>query len=341
MEENQKTLVTVVIPVYNMEKYITKCVTSILNQKYRNIEVVAINDGSTDSSKEILDDFAQRDKRLRVITTENRGLSAARNKGIVESKGEYIVFIDADDYISDEYVDVLLDVCESKKVPISQCFYKTISAECNEDIFEYEEVKESDIKVYNDREMILNLYNHMMLPSTLTWTKMYKRDLFNIGPDTLDVFDENHIAFPEGRIYEDDYVSYRLFHKAGKVAVVNKVMYAYRKNPDGITNGPFSIKGMDLMLSLEERIRFYKKRGDRNIVNLTYRRYYYEICRTIYKTKRSKGNIPEWRQVVKELNRKKRKTLLMIIKVLRFEDKSFVRTQLIKVKCFVKMFVNN
>lgn len=340
MEENQKTLVTVVIPVFNMEKYVSKCLSSILNQKHTNIEVLAINDGSTDLSKDILDEFARGDNRLRVINTENRGLSAARNRGIIESKGDYIVFIDADDYVSSEYVSVLLDVCKAKEVPISQCFYKNISADCNEDIFQYEEVKENDIKVYNDREMILSLYNHMMLPSTFTWTKMYKRDLFDVGKDTLDVLDEEHIAFPEGRIYEDDYVSYRLFHKAGKIAVINRIMYAYRKNPEGITNGTFTNKGMDLMLSLEERIKYYKNKGDKNIINLTYRRYYYEICRTIYKTKHSKENIKEWKQIVGELNKKKRKTLLNILKVVRFEDKSFLRTQLIKVKCCIKLVTN-
>lgn len=340
MEENQKTFVTVVVPVFNMEKYVSKTISSILNQKYGNIEVLAINDGSTDSSKDILDKLARSDKRLRVINTENKGLSEARNRGIVESKGEYIVFIDADDYVSSEYIEVLLKVCKTKNVSISQCFYKNVPTDCNEDIFQYGEVKDDDIRVYNDREMVLNLYNHMMLPSTLTWTKMYKRDLFNIGEDTLDVFDEEHIAFPEGRIYEDDYVSYRLFHKAGKVAVVNRIMYAYRKNPEGITNGPFTVKGLDLMLSLEERIKYYKNKGDKNIVNLTYRRYYYEICRTIYKIKHSKENIKEWKLVIRELNKKKRKTLINILKVIRFEDKSFVRTQLIKAKCILKLITN-
>lgn len=340
MQESSKTLVTIVIPVYNMEKYLSKCIESVINQSYDNIEIIVINDGSTDSSGDIIKQYAINDNRIKVITTDNNGLSAARNRGITQGHGEYIAFIDSDDYVSKDYIKVLLETCKEYNASISQCYYYNIDYRCFEDVFEDVDI-ETEVKVYGGREMVLNLYNHMMLPSTFTWTKLYKKDLFNVGEDTLDVLDENNIAFPQGRIYEDDYVSYRLFHKAMKIAVVNKKLYAYRKTPGSITNGVFTEKGLDLMLSLEARMRYYRVHNDLDILNLTYRRYYYELCRTIYKTKMSKDNILEWKKIIKELNNKKKKTLLLILGVRRFEDKSFVKTQLIKLKCIYKFFINN
>ena len=310
MQKSDETLVTVVIPVYNMEKYISKCIESVMEQSYENIEIIAINDGSTDLSESILNDYAAKDKRIRIITTENKGLSAARNKGIIEGKGEYIAFIDADDYISKEYIATLLNVCVEYDVAVSQCYYYNIDYKCFDDIFDNNDVSK-DVKVYNGREMVLNLYNSLMLPSTFTWTKLYKKEIFNVGEDTLDVLDDEHLAFPEGRIYEDDYVAYRIFHKADKVAVVNKKLYAYRKTPGSITNGVYTAKGLDLMLSLEERMKYYKVHNDIDILNLTYRRYYYELCRTIYKIKKSKENIHNWKVIIKGLNQKKRSTLCL------------------------------
>lgn len=341
MQESDKTLVTVVIPVYNMEKYVARCIQSVLDQIYGNLDIIIVNDGSTDSSKDIIEEYAKRDERIRVITTANKGLSAARNIGIIEGRGEYIAFVDADDYISREYVDILLKTCKDNGVSISQCFYYNINEDCNEDVFVSEIGSEYKVTLYKEREMLLSLYNHMMLPSTLTWTKLYKKDLFCVGKDTLDVMDKEHLAFPEGRIYEDDYVVYRLFHKAGKMAVVDKKLYAYRKNPNGITNGRYTIKGLDLMASLEARIEYYKKAGDKGIINLTYRRYYYELCRTIYKVKNNKDNIPNWKECIKDLNRKKRSTLIKLLLIAKFEDKSVIKTQLIKGKCIYKMIWNN
>ena len=135
MQESDKTLVSVVIPVYNMEKYVARCIQSVLDQIYGNLDIIIVNDGSTDSSKDIIEEYAKRDERIRVITTANKGLSAARNIGIIEGRGEYIAFVDADDYISREYVDILLKICKDNGVSISQCFYYNIDEDCNEDVF--------------------------------------------------------------------------------------------------------------------------------------------------------------------------------------------------------------
>ena len=340
MQKNNETLVTVLIPVYNMEKYVAACIESIIEQSYKNLEIIIVNDGSTDSSEVILEEYAKKDDRIRVITTKNNGLSAARNIGIKEGRGEYIAFVDADDFVSRNYVKTLLSVCEEYKVPISQCYYYNVDYQCFDYIFDDDE-DNRDVRVYDGRDMVLNLYNHMMLPSTLTWTKLYKKDIFRIGDNTLDVLDDDNLAFPEGRIYEDDYVSYRIFHKAGKIGVVNKKLYAYRKTPGSITNGAFNTKGLDLMSSLEERMRYYTVKKDRGLLELTYRRYYYELCRTIYKVKQARDNISNWQSVVKELNKKKRRSLIKIFKVVKFEDKGVLRTQLIKLKCLYKLIRND
>ena len=155
MQESGKTLITVVIPVYNMEKYLSKCIESVINQSYDNIEIIIINDGSTDSSLEIIKGYALDDNRIKVITTNNQGLSAARNRGIIEGRGKYIAFIDADDYISKEYISILLGACEMYNVPISQCFYHNVDYQCFEDIFDENMEWKEHVKIYSGREMVL------------------------------------------------------------------------------------------------------------------------------------------------------------------------------------------
>ena len=114
----KKEKVSVIIPIYNVEKYLEKCLNTIINQTYKNLEIILIDDGSTDKSSTICDEYCEKDKRIKVIHKNNEGVSSARNKGIELSKGKYIVFIDPDDYVTDEHVEVLYDCIISNNVDL-------------------------------------------------------------------------------------------------------------------------------------------------------------------------------------------------------------------------------
>ena len=111
-------MISIIIPIYNVEKYLEKCLDSILNQTYKNLEIILIDDGSTDNSPNICNSYCEKDKRIKIIHKNNEGVSSARNKGIELSKGKYIVFIDSDDYVSNEHIEVLYDCIISNNVDL-------------------------------------------------------------------------------------------------------------------------------------------------------------------------------------------------------------------------------
>ena len=116
---SKNPLISIIVPVYNVEEYLDKCVESIVNQTYKNIEVILVDDGSPDNCPKMCDDWAKKDKRIKVIHKKNGGLSDARNKGIDESKGEYLSFVDSDDYITDNYVELLYNIISKEHADIS------------------------------------------------------------------------------------------------------------------------------------------------------------------------------------------------------------------------------
>lgn len=201
--------ISVIIPVYNVAQYLAKCIDSVLKQTYTNIEIILVNDGSTDSSGRICDDYAKVDKRIKVIHKVNGGQSDARNTAIDIANGDYLTFIDSDDYVSPSYIEYLLDLCTKYKGDISACSYQKVFDG------EKKQVKSSDvIRVYSSRKAIeLTLYQHKLDCSF--WGKMFKKDLFN------------NIRFPKGIIYEDLAICYKVFEVSNRIISSNKILYYY------------------------------------------------------------------------------------------------------------------
>lgn len=250
-------LITIVVPVYNVEKYIRKCLESIINQTYKNIEIILVDDGSIDNCGKICEEYKNKDNRITVIHKENGGLSDARNVGIDNSNGEYICFIDSDDYVTNDYVEYLHKLIIKYNCEISICAHKV--------------VYDSGIIISNesDKEFVmskLEAIERMLYYKEFdvsAWAKMYKMSLFKTG-----------IRFPKKRLFEDAATTYKLMDKSKQIScgLQSKYFYMIRKN--SIVTSEFSIKKLDLIYSTREMGRYLLERYP-NLKNAVIRREVY------------------------------------------------------------------
>ena len=206
-----KPLISVIVPIYNVEKYVRKCLESLLHQTLKQIEIIAIDDGSTDESGRIADEYKSDDWPIfRVIHTENRGLSAARNRGIDEAWAEWLMFVDSDDWVDREYCRIPYEaaVRENADMVIINFW----------DMKKNRKKKSSEMPVGVVDEMTVHEYG-----STVAWNKLYKKILFN------------DIRYPEGRVFEDVATTHKLIHKAARIFILNACLYYHIIRKGSIT----------------------------------------------------------------------------------------------------------
>lgn len=229
-------LLSVVIPIYNMEKYLKKCVNSVINQTYKNLEILLIDDGSTDKSSEICDDFLKVDKRIKVFHKTNGGLSDAKNFGIKKSKGKYVTFVDADDWIEKNMYETMLLKMKECDADISICGR----------FIDYENGK--SVKWYNCNELEMTKEQSLIYLNSFynfdmaSWDKIYKKDLFD------------EIEFPYGKKCEDAYTTYLLFSKCNKVIYVPICFYHYFQRTGSISRN--SEINMDYIYAAIEQMKY-------------------------------------------------------------------------------------
>lgn len=225
-------VVSLIVPVYNTEKYLRACLTSIIKQTYSNIEVIVIDDGSTDNSKTIVDEFVCCDSRIKLFHQENSGLSAARNIGIKKSTGNLIMFVDSDDFISEFFVETC--VRTMKKTDADIVCSESLNFIDGDDANAYRKLShEKNIEyIEMDPELALKCAFYQSPSITGAYLKLYRRYLFE------------KVLFPIGMYYEDLATTYKYMLLAKKIVFINRKFYAYRIRKDGIMNEPFSNKKM-------------------------------------------------------------------------------------------------
>lgn len=218
------SLITVIVPVYNVEKYLRKCIESILAQTYQKLEIILVDDGSTDNSGKICDEYAAKDNRIIVMHKENGGLSDARNVALDIVKGDYITCVDSDDYLARDYVEYLYLLLTKNGADISICSYKKVCAynvrldNCQE-----------KVSIFSDEDALAELlYQRRIVPSA--WCKLYRREMFS------------EIRYPKGMYYEDFAVIYKLLSKCKKIVVGTQQKYYYFQRNDSIMNQKFNVK---------------------------------------------------------------------------------------------------
>ena len=210
-----KDLISVIVPVYKVEEYLNRCVDSIINQTYKNLEIILVDDGSPDNCGKICDDYAKHDKRIKVIHKKNGGLSDARNAGLDIAKGKYIGFVDSDDYISENMYEILHKELVKNRADISICDYYTFDKK-----YPIFKLNDYEIKEYYNLNALDYVNITGLIPGDTTWNKLYKRKLFK------------SIRFPLNRVYEDVGTTYKIYNIAKKIITVDIKLYAYfyRKN---------------------------------------------------------------------------------------------------------------
>ena len=230
-------LVSVIVPIYNVENYIDKCVESICNQSYENIEVILVDDGSPDQCPTICDEWGRRDSRVRVVHKKNGGLSSARNAGIALAKGSYLAFIDGDDFVSKDYIETLIYACEENNVKVSACGYVEYYSE-NKQIIRCGE----STYAISGEEAIKDIFTMKNDIHVVAWNKLYAKELF----------EENDILYPVGKIHEDVFTTYKFFANVDKVIYVNKPCYYYVQREGSIINQSFNPKRLQLLDAIED-----------------------------------------------------------------------------------------
>lgn len=253
-------MISVIVPVYNVEKYVVRCLQSIQNQTYPDYEVLIIDDGSTDSSGDLCEDFAVGDKRFRVIHQKNGGLSAARNTGLDNATGEYVIFIDSDDYIHPQMLEILYECCEKTEADISICRFRRI--EDGEEVgFEPISDDEYDISVLAGEESCYKIYVENSVETVVSTNKLYRREIWE------------KMRFPMGKIHEDEFVTYKLLYDAKKVAYTDAKLYFYVQRSDSIMlNKNYGSNHMVILEMAEESIVFYMEKKNNVLVKLAVER---------------------------------------------------------------------
>lgn len=222
MKIEPKKLISIIVPVYNVEKYLGKCIDSILKQTYTNIEIILVDDGSTDNSGKICDSYAKKDKRLIVIHKENGGQSSARNLAIDVAKGDFIGFVDSDDFIINNMYEKLYSNLIKYNADISICSYTEVDESGNVNKPKWKK-NENFYKIYNKEEALKELLIDKYITNH-SWNKLYKKELFQ------------DIRYPQGKVMEDLAIMYKLFEKSNKIIYENVDLYYYLQRKSSTMN---------------------------------------------------------------------------------------------------------
>lgn len=242
-------LISVIIPVYNVQAYLVRCVDSVINQSYDNLEIILVDDGSLDNSSQICDELALKDRRIKVIHKTNRGLSDARNVGLEKSVGDYILFIDSDDFIHQKMVEKMYGIIQKNETDIVVCGIFRTDGEVHKAIdFGYL----NDVPVVSSQVALQDILSYKC--TIAAWNKLYKRSC--IG-DT---------RFIVGRYNEDLPFLFELFNKNLRISYITEPLYYYFFNPNGIT-GKFSGKLLD---GLKNAIEIHANAQKRNLSCVDY-----------------------------------------------------------------------
>ena len=283
-------LISVIVPVYNVEKYIRKCIDSILSNTYKNLEIIIVDDGSVDSSSIICDEYKKKDERIVVIHKENGGLSDARNKGIEISNGKYLMFIDSDDYISIDMIETLYKRLISDNTDMSICDYVTIDEKG--EMYNSSDIKEDMPDIWDEEYFWESYYRKPSIFHMVAWNKLYKREIFN------------DIRFDVGKIHEDEFICHKIISKCKSISIINKALYFYLQRSDSIMGKEYSERNFDIVEAIINRARYFHSAGMKKLAEFSLK-HSISYATYIYKQldMKKKENKLRYRNIKKMYNR--------------------------------------
>lgn len=289
-QKKMEELISVIVPIYKTEKYLCKCVDSILNQTYRNLEIILVNDGSPDYSGEICDEYEKKDNRIKVIHQKNGGISVAMNNALDLSTGVYIATVDSDDYIHEKMIEVLYGNLKKFDADLSVCnIIDVYENETHHDEEYWSDEQKEQISIFNSKEALENIIGNQMCIEVAAWNKLYKKELFE------------NLRFKEGKMYEDLFIIHRILDKASKIVYSNRPLYYYLIRYSSVTRQPFNLSRFDILEALEDRVNFIKEKGYNELYPKAYKGYmstlmqFYHLFKKFY---------PNEKEMVKDLKNK-------------------------------------
>lgn len=235
--------ISVIVPIYNSERYLDHCIKSIVMQTFQNLEIILIDDGSTDQSGFICDNWAKKDQRIKVVHQENKGISFSRNVGLQCATGDGILMVDSDDYIASQMIERMHDVLDRYHTELVICNME----KGNLEDYQFQEKTNDEVEIIDNETALHRIYEskYKELLYVVPWAKLYKRELFQ------------NLQYPNGKIFEDIYLTHEILFKCKKIAIVPEKMIYYYQHEESIMNQRFNVKKLDYLSALENRIAFF------------------------------------------------------------------------------------
>lgn len=253
-------LISIIVPVYKVEKYLHRCIDSILSQSFYDFELILINDGSPDECPKICDEYSRTDNRVVVLHQKNQGLSVARNVGLDwvfdNSDSQWITFVDSDDWLQINYLESLLKAVVENDVNVSACHYRKTNGEVK--VVE----KNFDIKLWKPEEFFVK-YN---LSAVVAGGKLYKKSCWE------------NLRYPVGKLHEDEFTTYKILFACKEVAVIDAGLYFYFQNENGIMKSPWNIRRLDGLEAFDKQIAFFKSEGYIQAYAYAMKNYFLHAC---------------------------------------------------------------
>ena len=275
--------ISIIIPVYNAEQYISRCLNSVLCQTYQDFEVILINDGSKDGSFAICEMFCAKDSRFHVLNKENGGAASARNLGLdwyyQHDPGSWLCFLDIDDFILPQYLELLLTAAREQHTKISMCSYKTTTND------RLEPVDSNAMAMAVDTE---TLWCEHQINCTIPWAKLFARDLFR------------DIRFPEGIIHEDEFTLYRVLFQCEKIAYLDLPLYGYYQTQTSVMRGAWTPRHMTEPDGLFAQLQFFQQNGYQQAAAYTAKIYLFSLYNNLTRCRAAGTQYVEYSAALKK-----------------------------------------
>lgn len=264
-------LISIIVPVYNVESYLKRCVDSLINQTYKNLQIILVDDGSKDNCPFICDEYEKTDSRITVIHKKNAGVSAARNSGLDIAEGDYIGFVDSDDYVHPEMYEFLMRAIKENDADLSLVWYKFVYENDNDLINSCQEYRVG--KVYdNNIDAVMALYNRKFRINVGPCNKLYKKSIFK------------NLRYPTDKIRgEDESVIHIILSLCNKAVVLENKMYYYFQRRGSVMNSNNPQIYIDQINALKDRIIFFINNNYNNALNMAVKQYYKYTCFVLFK----------------------------------------------------------
>lgn len=256
-----KPRISVIVPVYNVKCYLDRCINSILNQSFRDFELILVNDGSTDGSLNICKKYVDKDERVKIISQSNKGMSAARNTGLKNADGYYICFVDSDDFVEKNYLFQLLNKIKEEQADVVVCEFYFVNEDGRKNKIRKFNIPANDRNL-NGRKYLEYLFKDNSDIYIVPWNKLFKRDLFN------------NVKFETNKYFEDEFLVVPLFWNIKKVSLLRKPLYNYVQRSGSSTNLPINLKKiLDVCDFKKRRADFFKEKKEKKLFKLASQSY--------------------------------------------------------------------